>query len=70
MEYINPSVVIISTDQLDPAHDAEAEYRKWTKYVYSTRREGNLWVRMHDGGGFEVHSHAGKLTGFVRSYAS
>jgi hypothetical protein len=68
MGYINPSVVIISTDKLDPAQDAEAEYRRWTEHVYSTRREGTLWVRMHDHGGFEVYSRAGKLTGFVRSH--
>jgi beta-lactamase superfamily II metal-dependent hydrolase len=66
LEEINPSVVIISTDRLDPAHDAEKEYRKWTKHVYSTRKEGTMWVRMHDDGSFDIRSHAGKLAGFVR----
>lgn len=67
MEAINPSVVVISTDKLDPAHDAEDDYRRWTKHVYSTRELGTLWVRMSDDGGFQILSHDGEVVGFVRS---
>ena len=70
MAEIQPAVVIISTDKLDPAHDAESLYRKWTKYVYSTRRNGTLWVRMYDDGSFEIHSHTGMLERFVRKSAA
>ena len=70
MNAIRPSVVIISTDKLDPAHDAESDYRNWTKYVYSTRNEGTLWVRMNDDGSFDIYSETGKLTSFVRPSAA
>jgi competence protein ComEC len=70
MEAIDPSVVIISTDKLDPDHDAEDEYRKWTKHVYSTRKHGTIWVRMHDDGRFEIYSRERKLVGFVRKNAA
>jgi hypothetical protein len=70
MAAINPTVVIISTDKLDPDHDAEDEYRKWTPYVYSTRTLGTLWVRMHNGGSFEIMRHEGKVEGFVRRNAA
>jgi competence protein ComEC len=70
MEAINPTVVILSTDKLDPAHDAEAEYREWTRYVYSTREWGTLWVRMYDTGAFDVFCHDGKIDGFVRHNAA
>lgn len=70
MKAIKPSVVIISTDKLDPAHDAESDYRKSTEYVYSTRKEGTLWVRMNEDGSFDIYSEAGKLTGFVRRHAA
>ena len=67
---INPTVVIISTDKLDPAHDAEADYRRWTKHVYSTRKRGTLRVRMYDNGAFDIFGHDGKLQGFVRRRAA
>jgi competence protein ComEC len=70
MADIAPAVVIISTDKLDRAHDAEDLYRKWTKYVYSTRRHGTIWVRMYDDGSFEIHSHAGMLERFTRKNAA
>jgi len=70
MDAIDPSVVLISTDKLDPAHDAEDEYKKWTSHVYSTRTEGTIWVRMYDTGSFEIVSKNGKLAGFVRSSAA
>jgi len=66
MKAISPAVVIISTDELDPEHDAEPDYRKWTKYVYSTRKLGTLWVRMYDDGAFDILSHEGQVEGFVR----
>lgn len=50
MAQINPTVVIISTDKLDPDHDAEDEYREWTEHVFSTREHGTIWVRMRDDG--------------------
>jgi competence protein ComEC len=70
MQAIDPTVVIISTDKLDPAHDAEADYRRWTPSVYSTRKLGTLWVRMYDNGAFDVLNHAGKVEGFVRRSAA
>jgi competence protein ComEC len=70
MAAIDPTVVIISTDKLDPDHDAEAEYRKWTPYVYSTRKLGTLWVRMYDSGAFDIFTHDGKIEGFVRRDAA
>ncbi len=70
MRAIDPTVVIISTDKLDPAHDAEPEYRKWTPQVYSTRKLGALWVRMYDNGAFDVFNHDGKVEGFVRRSAA
>lgn len=70
MAAINPTVVVISAGKLDPDHDAEDEYRKWTPYVYSTRTLGTLWVRMHDGGSFEIFTHDRKIEGFVRRNAA
>jgi hypothetical protein len=62
-------VVIISTDTLDPAVDAEDDYRRWTQYVYSTRRHGTVWVRMNDNGEFEIYSRDGRIVGFERARA-
>jgi competence protein ComEC len=70
MAAIDPTVVIISTDKLDPDHDAESEYRKWTPHVYSTRKLGTLWVRMYDNGAFDIFNHDGEVTGFVRKNAA
>jgi len=70
MRAISPTVVIISTDKLDPAHDAEDDYRKWTAEVYSTRKDGTLWARMYDDGGFDIWSQQGKLAGFARKQAA
>ncbi len=70
MRAIDPTVVIISTGNLDPAHNAEAEYRKWTPYVYSTRKLGTMWVRMYDSGAFDIFNHDGKVEGFVRRHAA
>lgn len=70
MAAIRPTVVIISTDKLDTAHDAEAEYRRWTRYVYSTRKVGTLWTRMHDDGSFDIRNSEGLLDQFVRRSAA
>jgi competence protein ComEC len=70
MAHIQPNVVIISTDQLDPDHDAEDDYRKWTEHVYSTRVHGTLWVRMYDDGSFEIHKHGEMVERFVRRNAA
>lgn len=70
MALINPAVVIISTDKLDPGIDAEDDYKKWTEHVYSTREHGTIWVRMYDDGSFEVHCHDGQLARFVRRHAA
>jgi competence protein ComEC len=67
---IAPTVVIVSTDELDPAHDAEDDYRKWTEHVYSTRDHGTIWVRMYDSGAFDIFSFEAKLEGFVRTNAA
>lgn len=67
---IDPAVVIISTDTLDPDHDAENDYRRWTENVYSTRDHGTIWVRMYDNGAFDIFSHDGKIEGFVRTNAA
>ena len=66
MESIKPSIVIVSTDKLDPEHDAEDEYRACTEHVYSTRTHGTMWVRMYDDGRFELHTHDGVLVAFHR----
>jgi beta-lactamase superfamily II metal-dependent hydrolase len=70
LKAIDPTIVIISTDRLDPAHDAEDDYRRYTHYVYSTRDLGSMWVRMHDDGSFALHNANGQIVGFVRTNAA
>jgi competence protein ComEC len=57
---INPEVVIISSDDIPAEHDAIEKYRKQAT-VFSTREDGTLTVRMHDGGKLEVIDRNGKV---------
>jgi len=62
MALINPAVVIISTDKLDPSVDAEDDYKTWTEHVYSTREHGTIWVRMYDDGSSGPTHHGRNAT--------
>ncbi|MHB1834896.1 MAG: hypothetical protein ACYCXW_08015 [Solirubrobacteraceae bacterium] len=66
MRAIEAAVVIISTAKLDPGIDAEDDYRRWTPNIYSTREDGTIWVRMYDGGRFEIHNRDRVLASFSR----
>jgi beta-lactamase superfamily II metal-dependent hydrolase len=71
MDAIRPAVVIISTSALDPAVDAEDEYRKWTDHVYSTRAYGTIIARMYDDGTFDLFVDDGALVErFIRTQAA
>jgi competence protein ComEC len=61
MDLIRPEVVIVSTAALPPDHDAIDDYKSYTSNVFSTRIDGNIRVRMHDGGLVEVTDADGIL---------
>ena len=59
LDLIRPEVVIISSDEIPAKEDAIKKYKKRST-VFSTREQGTLTVRMHDGGRVQILDRTGK----------